>query len=96
MNPEHFILQDSQTLAYNEYGDPDGIPIFHTHGGPGSRVEGQTFHEIAQERGYRIISTDRPGMGESTYLKGRRLLDYPQDILQLADHLGFNRFGVTG
>ena len=96
MNAEHFILQDGRTLAYNEYGDPNGIPIFHAHGGPGSRLEGQTFHEIAQERHYRIISTDRPGMGESTYLEGRRLLDYPQDILQLADHFGIERFGVTG
>ena len=96
MNAEHFILQDGRTLAYNEYGDPDGIPVFHAHGGPGSRLEGQTFHEIAQERGYRVIATDRPGMGESTYLKDRRLLDYPQDILQLANHLGIDQFGVTG
>ena len=96
MNPEHFILKDGRTLAYDEYGDPDGVPVFHAHGDPGSRVEGQTFHEIAKTRGYRIIATDRPGMGESTYLEGRHLLDYPKDILQLADHLGFDRFGVMG
>ncbi len=35
-------------------------------------------------------------MGESTYLEGRRLLDYPNDISELADALNIDTFGVTG
>lgn len=96
MNTEHHRLNDGRTLAYNQFGDPEGIPVFHAHGGPGSRLEGQIFHEEAKRRGYRIIATDRPGMGESTYLKGRKLLDYPKDISELADGLGLEKFGVTG
>ncbi len=52
-------------MAYTEYGDHDGIPVFHAHGGPGSRLEGGWFHEIAKDMGVRIITTDRPGFGRS-------------------------------
>ena len=77
MKTEHHTLADGRPLAYSEFGDPTGIPVFHAHGGPDSRIEGRIFDKAAQARGYRFIVTDRPGMGESTYLEGRRLLDYP-------------------
>jgi len=96
MDAEYITLNDGRTLAYNEFGDPRGVPIFHAHGGPGSRLEGLIFHETAKKRGYRFVVADRPGMGMSTYLEGRRLLDYPRDIAELADALGIDRFGVTG
>lgn len=96
MKTEHHTLADGRTLAYSEFGDPKGIPVFHAHGGPGSRIEGRIFDRAAHARGYRIIVTDRPGMGESTYLEGRRLLDYPRDIAELADALGLEKFGITG
>lgn len=70
--------------------------ILHANGGPGSRLEGKIFDMAAKRRGYRIIVVDRPGMGESTYLKNRRILDYPDDISELADFLNIDRFGVTG
>ena len=92
MKTKHLTLKDGRTLAYCEYGDPDGTPIFHAHGGPGSRFEGRIFDAAAKERGYRIIATDRPGMGESTYLEGRKLLDYPKDIAELADALNIDKF----
>ncbi|HRX34739.1 MAG TPA: alpha/beta hydrolase [Methanoregulaceae archaeon] len=83
MKTEHHTLADGRPLAYSEFGDPTGITAFHAHGGPSSRIEGRIFDKAAQARGYRFIVTDRPGMGESTYLEGRRLLDYPQDIAEL-------------
>jgi pimeloyl-ACP methyl ester carboxylesterase len=79
-----------------EFGDPAGRPVFYAHGGPGSHVEGKLFHEVALCRKYRFIATDRPGMGESTYLADRKLLDYPRDIAELADALGIDKFGVMG
>jgi Predicted hydrolases or acyltransferases (alpha/beta hydrolase superfamily) len=96
MDAEHYTLKDGRTLAYNQSGDPGGVPVFYAHGGPGSRLEGNMFHQVAKKRGYRMIATDRPGMGESTYLEGRRLLDYPKDISELADALGIDSFGVMG
>lgn len=88
--------QDGRRIAYIEYGDADGYPIFYAHGGPGSRLEGIMFHEKAHEYGFKIIATDRPGMGQSTYLENRVLLDYPKDVAELADVFGYDKFGVMG
>lgn len=96
METKHHSLKDGRTLSYMEFGDPTGHPVFYAHGGPGSRLEGKLFHEEALRRKYRFITTDRPGMGESTYLSKRKLLDYPRDIAELADALGIGKFGVMG
>jgi pimeloyl-ACP methyl ester carboxylesterase len=88
-------LSDDRTLAYEEYGDPRGKPVFFFHGMPGSRL----FHppdEITQKVGVRLITSDRPGFGLSTFQPGRRFLDWPGDIAQLADHLNINKFAVAG
>lgn len=42
----------------------------------------------------RMIVADRPGLGLSTFQTGRRLLDWPQDVLALADHLRIDRFSI--
>ena len=96
METKYHSLKDDRTLSYIEFGDPTGHPVFYAHGGPGSRLEGKLFHEEALRRKYRFIATDRPGMGESTYLSNRKLLDYPRDIAELADALGIGKFGVMG
>jgi pimeloyl-ACP methyl ester carboxylesterase len=44
----------------------------------------------------RLITTDRPGYGGSTFQPNRRLLDWPGDIAQLADALGIGSFTVMG
>ena len=94
--PRTHLLPDGRTLAFCEFGDPDGDPIFHAHGVPSSRLEGALLHDSACKHGFRVISTDRPGIGRSTYLPNRRLLDYPKDISSLAEALGLERFGVMG
>ena len=89
-------LHDGRSLAFCEYGDPNGHPVFYAHGGPGSRLEGALFHEEAVRYGLRLIATDRPGMGKSDFLPDRTLLDYPTDLVSLADALSIDRFGVLG
>jgi pimeloyl-ACP methyl ester carboxylesterase len=89
-------LSDGRTLAYCVYGDQKGVPVFYAHGAPGSRLEGAIFHDTAMKFGFRLISTDRPGMGKSTFKPKRRILDYPADISELADSLGIDKFGVMG
>ncbi len=88
-------LSDGRSLAYAEYGDPRGRPVFFFHGTPGSRFF-RPADEITRNMGVRLITADRPGYGLSTFQPGRRILDWPSDITQLADHLGINRFAVAG
>src|SRR5436190_10650714 len=91
-------LRDGRVLAYAEYGSPGGLPIIHCHGTPSSRVEGDLIFDaaIAAELGVRIIVPDRPGMGRSDFQPGRRIVDWPNDVLELAAALGLDRFAVLG
>lgn len=89
-------LDDGRTLAYCEFGDPDGEPVFVFHGGIGSRGFGLLFEELASTAGVRIVAPDRPGYGRSDPQPERAVLDWPDDVARLADHLEMRRFGVLG
>lgn len=89
-------LRDGRTLGYMEYGDPRGKPVMFCHGTPGSRRFHHPDATIATTLGVRLIAADRPGYGLSTFQRGRRLLDWPDDLAQLADALGIDRFAVVG
>lgn len=93
---ETIQLSDGRTLAYLDTGDPEGRPVFYFHGGPGSRLEGLFFDELNQQLGIRMIATDRPGYGLSDFQEDRSYLDWPDDISELADQLGIDRFAVLG
>ncbi|MCP4204193.1 MAG: alpha/beta hydrolase [bacterium] len=90
------LLSDGRTLAYLETGDSEGRPVFLFHGGPGSRLEGLHFDELNQRLGIRMIVPDRPGYGLSDYKEDRTYLDWPEDVGELADQLGVDRFAVLG
>jgi pimeloyl-ACP methyl ester carboxylesterase len=89
-------LSDGRTLAYLDIGDPEGRPLLYFHGGPGSRLEGLLFDELSQQLGIRMIATERPGYGLSDTQEDRTYLDWPEDVSELADQLGIDRFAVLG
>ena len=89
-------LSTGRRLAYAEYGDPYGTPAFYFHGWPSSGIQGSLMDEAGKEFGLRIISPDRPGLGQSDFHPGRRLLDWPPVIAELAAHVGFDKFHVFG
>ncbi|MHA1671446.1 MAG: alpha/beta fold hydrolase [Promethearchaeota archaeon] len=89
-------LEDGRILGFAEIGDSDGIPLFHFHGFPASRLEAVILTEMMIEKKIRLISVDRPGIGLSDFKKGRRLLDWPSDIIELADNLSIEKFAVEG
>jgi pimeloyl-ACP methyl ester carboxylesterase len=88
---------DGRTLAYEQQGDPGGVPVFALHGTPGSRLSGlHPDPEKVREAGLRLITYDRPGYGGSTRQHGRSVVDCVADIAAIADELGLDRFAVTG
>jgi pimeloyl-ACP methyl ester carboxylesterase len=89
-------LGDGRTLGYAEYGAADGRPILVFHGSPGTRLQVRLAHAPALARGIRVIAPDRPGLGLSTRCPGRSIADWPDDVRELADALGFARFAVIG
>ena len=89
-------LRDGRTLGYAEYGDPNGKPVFFFHGLPGSRLQRHPDESIATGLGARIITIDRPGYGLSDFQQARTLLDWPDDVSQLADSLRIDQFAAIG
>jgi pimeloyl-ACP methyl ester carboxylesterase len=89
-------LPDGRVLAYEDYGLATGFPVLSFHGGLSSRLDAAPAHGAAVAAGVRLISPDRPGMGLSTYQRGRRLADWPADVAHLTEALGIGEFAVMG
>lgn len=88
-------LADGRTLAYAEYGDSQGTPVFFFHGSPGSRLF-RPPDEVTKRLEIRLICAERPGYGDSTFQPNRRILDWPNDVASLADALKLDSFAVVG
>ncbi|NNK41018.1 MAG: alpha/beta hydrolase [Myxococcales bacterium] len=93
---ETLVLRDGRELAYVEYGDPDGSPVMLFHGNPSSRLSWGLIPGSPFRPHLRLIAPDRPGFGRSDFQPGRQLLDWSDDVSELADALGLNRFAVLG
>ncbi|MDE0826993.1 MAG: alpha/beta hydrolase [Akkermansiaceae bacterium] len=96
LETQFHTLPSGQQVCFAEYGDPDGRPLYYFHGWPSSRLQGKLLHDIGCERGLRIISPDRPGIGKSPPQANRQLCDWPPLLSNLADALGHDRFLVLG
>lgn len=83
-------------LNYAEAGAPDAPALFLLHGWPQTwREWGMVIPALAEH--YRIIAPDLRGLGDSsrpdTGYDTRRVA---ADIVELADHLGIQRFKLAG
>ena len=87
-------LPDGRTLAFSEWGSPDGPTAVLCHAGHVSRPI--TFGwEAAARVGMRLVCADRPGIGRSTFLSGRSIMDWPGDVAALMSHLGVDRLRLA-
>ena len=89
-------LSDGRTLGYAEYGSLRGVPVFYFHGFPGSRLEAAIVEDELVDLDMHLVAIDRPGMGLSDYQRSRTILDFPEDVQELAEYLGFENYGVLG
>lgn len=89
-------LSDGRTLGYAEYGTLRGVPVFYFHGFPGSRLEAAIVKDKLVDLDMHLVAIDRPGMGLSDYQKNRTILDFTEDVQELAENLGFENYGVLG
>ncbi|KAL6706583.1 hypothetical protein ACN47E_005339 [Coniothyrium glycines] len=90
-------LPDGRTLSYAVYGSP--VPrttVIYMHGFPSSRYEGKLWHTACTKHNIRLVAPDRPGNGRSSFQADRRILDWPADVLALADVLKINQFYILG
>ena len=83
-----FRLPDARAIGFATYGSTDAShsAIFLFHGLPGCRLVGRSWDRLCKDTGARLITIDRPGCGDST-LAERGLVDWPNDVLSVANHL---------
>jgi pimeloyl-ACP methyl ester carboxylesterase len=89
-------LPDGRRLAYTDLGASNSPVIMYFHGAPSTRLDLAILEDAFAALDVRVVSPDRPGYGRSAPLAGRRREDWPSDVAALADHLGVERFAVTG
>jgi pimeloyl-ACP methyl ester carboxylesterase len=90
------MLRDGRKLGFAEYGLRQGRAVFYFHGSGGSRLEHPSNENTLTRFNIHFISVDRPGNGLSDFQPNRRLIDWPKDISQLAEHLEVEQFYVAG
>jgi len=93
---ESVKLSDGRSLSFARFGDPSGKPVFYFHGFPGSRLEPQSNHDAFLKAGIQLLALDRPGIGHSTRKNKRKLLDWPDDVVEIAKILKLEKFSILG
>jgi pimeloyl-ACP methyl ester carboxylesterase len=89
-------VENGRLIAYEQWGDLGGRPIFQLHGTPGSRLSRHPDATLYPSLHLHVITIDRPGYGGSTALPGRRVSHAAHDVAAVADELGLDRFFVVG
>lgn len=97
--PDIFTRANGDRVAYEEYGLRGGMPVIFCHGWPSSRTMAALADDAARELNIRLISPDRPGVRDSSFVPDRRLLDWPPLLREFADYLeleDFHMLGISG
>jgi pimeloyl-ACP methyl ester carboxylesterase len=96
VEPKFAETPDGRTVAWSELGDHTGPPVIWCHGGLSGRTDASFAEAGAVAAGVRLITIDRPGIGESTRDQGRTVIGWADDVAVVADALGLDRFCVVG
>ncbi|WP_336134436.1 alpha/beta fold hydrolase [Natronomonas amylolytica] len=88
-------VDDERSLAYEEYGDSNGVPVVFLHGTPGSRRLGRLLESAATARGIRVLAPDRPGYGQSIPWPERSVRDAEAFVTPVLDDVGVETAGLV-
>jgi pimeloyl-ACP methyl ester carboxylesterase len=84
-------------IHYDDLGPSEGLPVVLVHGHPFNRGLWAPQASALVAAGYRVITPDLRGYGESGVTPGQVLLtDFADDLTALLDHLGIERAVVGG
>ena len=84
------------TIGFDDEGTGDDVLVL-VHGHPFDRSMWHPQVAHARELGWRVVTADLRGYGESTVVPGvTPLSTFAEDVAALADHLGIDRFVLGG
>jgi pimeloyl-ACP methyl ester carboxylesterase len=90
------VLPDGRRIDVRSSGPEDGLALVFHHGTPGAATAVRVLERAAHRRGLRLITTSRPGYGDSTRLAGRSVAHVVSDTASVLSELGIDRCLVAG
>ena len=91
-------VSDVHTIAWEQSGLADGIPVVVIHGGPGGGGQ-PSYRQYFDPAAFNIIQFDQRGCGKSTpyaELDGNNTQASVSDLEALREHLGLEKWHVFG
>jgi pimeloyl-ACP methyl ester carboxylesterase len=93
---DHVRLPGGRSLDIRVSGPTDGLPLIFHHGTPGAATPVRVLERAAHARGLRLVTTSRPGYGDSDRHPGRAVADVAADASAVLASLGAGRCLVAG
>ena len=92
----HVLLPDGRRLDLRVGGPAGGFPLVFHHGTPGAATPIRVRERAAHARGLRLVTTSRPGYGDSTPQPGRSVVDVAADTAAVLAAIGADRCLIAG
>lgn len=89
-------VADGRILDLYESGPTEGAVLLFHHGTPGSCIPFRAIEHAAHRLGLRLVTTSRPGYGDSTRFPHRRVVDVVADMRIVIDAVAAERCFVAG
>jgi pimeloyl-ACP methyl ester carboxylesterase len=93
---EQVQLPDGRRLDVRVSGPADGLPLVFHHGTPGAATPIHALERAVHARGLRLVTTSRPGYGNSSRQPGRSVVDVVADTDAVLAALGAKRCLTMG
>jgi len=94
--PDHVLLPGGRRLDLRVSGPASGLPLVFHHGTPGAATPVRAIERAAHARGLRLVTTSRPGYGDSSRQPGRSVMDVADDTAAVLAALGAERCLIAG
>jgi proline iminopeptidase len=94
----HLKVSDTHQIWFEEYGNPNGIPVVLLHGGPGGAIS-PFERRCFDPKVYHIVAFDQRGAGKSVpaaEMKDNTPQHSIEDMEILRKHLGIDKWLVVG
>lgn len=91
-------VSDLHRIYYERSGNPDGIPVFVLHGGPGGRIS-PYYRRFCDPAHYQIVLHDQRGAGRSlpyAEIRENTTWHLVEDIERLRRHIGAEKIILFG
>jgi pimeloyl-ACP methyl ester carboxylesterase len=89
-------LDDGRYIDCRVSGPADGLPLVFHHGTPGAGTPVRALERAAHARGLRVVTTSRPGYGNSSRDPGRSVVGVVGDVAAVLESIGADRCLVAG